>query len=335
MVLKQDGSVWSCGLNSNGQLGLSSKIYTINSFGRAIPSGATAIAAGTSHSIVLMQDGAVRIAGSQLTFAKRKEYSFNQEFLDGEAIATGSRHSMVLTARGSVWAMGWNKFGQLGDETYTDTAMFVAVMHSDVRAIAAGHIHSILLKINGTVWAAGENRNGQLGDGTTIRRQHFVQTMSDAKAVAAGGYHSMVLKIDETVWATGWNMYGQLGDATTTDRHIYCIVFRNAKAISAGTRHSIILKQDGSVWTTGYNRYGQLGDMVFRNIQRTNFVQVLSGGVKAIAAGGFHSMVLKQDDTVWTAGSNQFGQLGDGRLRTTQSFIRVARTDAGTIQVSI
>ena len=334
MILKQDGSVWSCGLNSNGQLGMVSKKYTINSFERAIPRGATALAAGTSHSMVLKQDGTVWITGSQLTFAKRREYIFGQEYSDGEAIAAGSRHSMVLTSRGSVWAMGWNKFGQLGDMTSADKATFVPVMHGGVKAVTAGHIHSIVLKLNGTVWATGDNKNGQLGDGTAISRKYFVQVMSGAKAVAAGGYHSMVLKQDDTVWATGWNVYGQLGDTTMTDRNIYCIVSRKAKAIAAGTRHSIVLKQDGSVWTTGYNRYGQLGDMIFREIQRTNFVQVISGGVKAVAAGGFHSMVSKQDDTVWTAGSNQFGQLCDGNLRTTQNFVRVAQIYDGAIHVS-
>ena len=35
-----------------------------------------------------------------------------------------------------------------------------------------------------------------------------------------------------------------------------------------------------------------------------------SGGVIGIAAGCDHSLVLKQDRSVWTTGSNNFGQLG-------------------------
>jgi alpha-tubulin suppressor-like RCC1 family protein len=37
-----------------------------------------------------------------------------------------------------------------------------------------------------------------------------------------------------------------------------------------------------------------------------------SVGAKAISAGISHSLVLKNDGTVWAAGDNSFGQLGDG-----------------------
>ena len=33
---------------------------------------------------------------------------------------------------------------------------------------------------------------------------------------------------------------------------------------------------------------------------------------KAMAGGYGHSMVLKQDGTVWVTGNNKFGQFGDG-----------------------
>ncbi|MEJ5184027.1 MAG: hypothetical protein WHT81_02780 [Rectinemataceae bacterium] len=34
--------------------------------------------------------------------------------------------------------------------------------------------------------------------------------------------------------------------------------------------------------------------------------------VQAIAAGGYHTMILKTDGTLWATGSNGVGQLGDG-----------------------
>jgi len=35
-------------------------------------------------------------------------------------------------------------------------------------------------------------------------------------------------------------------------------------------------------------------------------------GVTALAAGGFHSLAMRGDGTVWAWGSNVYGQLGDG-----------------------
>ena len=39
----------------------------------------------------------------------------------------------------------------------------------------------------------------------------------------------------------------------------------------------------------------------------------MHAGATAIAAGRWHSMVIKQNGTVWTVGHNDYGQLGDGK----------------------
>ena len=43
----------------------------------------------------------------------------------------------------------------------------------------------------------------------------------------------------------------------------------------------------------------------------------------AVAAGDKHSMVLKQDGSVWTAGENIHGQLGDGSTIRRRIFVKV------------
>ena len=47
---------------------------------------------------------------------------------------------------------------------------------------------------------------------------------------------------------------------------------------------------------------------------------VVHAGVHAIAAGGYHSMILKQDGSVWTTGDNEDGQLGDGTTATRHKY---------------
>ena len=37
------------------------------------------------------------------------------------AIAAGDYHSLFLKSDGSLWAMGWNDYGQLGDGTINNT----------------------------------------------------------------------------------------------------------------------------------------------------------------------------------------------------------------------
>ena len=337
MILKQDGSVWTCGLNANGQLGIESVRFASNTFEAAILTGVKAIAAGPSHSIVLKQDDSVWTTGSQLRSNDIRQFQPLEFIEGGKAVAAGIHHSVVLTQRGSVWATGWNRFGQLGDNTNIDKASFQMVISTNAKAVTTGHVHSMVLKVDGSVWAAGWNRNGQLGDGTTTSRNYFAQVMdSGAKAVAAGGYHSMVLKQDGTVWATGWNMYGQLGICTEADWTDYHEVAKSVQAVAVGTRHSVVLKQDGSVWTTGYNLQEKDRSVVDGSTNRQcEFIMVISGGAEAVTAGGYHSMVRYRDDTVWAVGSNRYGQLGYGEEQdAVQKFVRVVQVMNGAVRNS-
>jgi hypothetical protein len=71
------------------------------------------------------------------------------------------------------------------------------------------------------------------------------------------------------------------------------------------------LRTDGTVWAWGNNSIGQLGDGTTN--RRLTPVQVTGlTNIRAIAAGEFHSLALKQDGTVWAWGYNYYGQLGDG-----------------------
>jgi alpha-tubulin suppressor-like RCC1 family protein len=186
--------------------------------------------------------------------------------------------------------------------------------------IAAGNTHSLVVKADGTVWTFGDNFYGQLG--TTINNNVYApnpeprQVMSGALSVAAGGHHSLVLKADRTVWAFGNNTFGQLGttsnNGTQVPNTVPMQVMEGASAIAAGGWHSLVLKTDGTVWSFGYNGSGQLGHTNALGNSTSGSpepVQIMSGA-SAIAAGTYHSLVLKADGTVWSFGNNGSGELG-------------------------
>jgi len=86
-----------------------------------------------------------------------------------------------------------------------------------------------------------------------------------------------------------------------------------APQIAAGYDFSLALKDDGTVWSWGSNEYGQLGIGKPNPPHGYVTMPVQVKGVpmmKAIAAGGGHSVALGADGTVWTWGANKYGQLG-------------------------
>ena len=85
-------------------------------------------------------------------------------------------------------------------------------------------------------------------------------------------------------------------------------------AIAAGNSHTVALKNDGTILAWGYNGYGQLGDGT-NTLYRSTPVPVMNlTGVTKIAAGGHHTVALKNDSTVWAWGLNSSGQLDDGTM---------------------
>lgn len=214
------------------------------------------------------------------------------------AVAAGSSHSLFTNDVGTLFAMGLNNAGQLGDGTTINRTLPVLVA-SGVGAMAAGAGHSLFLKTDGTLWAMGSNGSGQLGDDTTISRTLPVLVTSGVSAMAAGSAHSLFLKTDGTLFAMGLNSSGQLGDGTTINRTLPVQVATGVRAMAAGDNHSLFIKTDGTLWAMGQNTRRQLGDGT--GINRTLPVPV-ANGVAAVAAGEAHSLFLTDEGILWSMG---------------------------------
>jgi alpha-tubulin suppressor-like RCC1 family protein len=155
----------------------------------------------------------------------------------------------------------------------------------------------------------------------------FAETLAHI-AVGHGG--SYVVKSDGTLWAWGdYNVGKTYGTPADEKKNTHTVpleieILSDVVAISAGDGHSIALKKDGTVRTWGYNGQGQLGNGAMADSHFPTPVQVSSlSEIKAIAAGDRHCLALKDDGTVWTWGSNWYGQLGDGTKRHSPSSIQV------------
>ena len=148
-------------------------------------------------------------------------------------------------------------------------------------------------------------------------------------SVAGGGGHSLALREDGTVWAWGENAVGQLGDGTSTSRSepVQVVGLSSVRSVTAGLgEHSLAVREDGSVWAWGGNAWGELGDGSSGvDAHREVPVQVVGlTNVRSVAAGGFHSLAVREDGTVWAWGKNDSGQLGDGSTVDRSSPVQVA-----------
>lgn len=243
--------------------------------------------------------------------------------LAGVQVIAGDSHTLFLKADGTLWAAGWNAFGQLGDGTTDDQHGFVQVL-SGVASVSAGAVHTMAVKTDGTLWATGFNDYGELGDGTTTGSLVFVQVLSGVALAVAADAHSLALRTDGTLWGTGYNGEGELGDGTTIDRHGFVKVLSGVASVSSRWDHSLALKTDGTLWATGRNVEGELGDGTTNS--SSVFLQVASD-VASCSAGYSHTLVVKSDGSLWATGLNDNGELGDGTT-TSVNVLTSVSTDA-------
>ena len=310
LALRSDGTVLAWGSDTYGQLGLGRPLLSNVPVKVAGLSNVRAIGSGPGQSLAVRQDGTVWVWGQnsrgQLGDGTSADRSTPVQ-VPGVAHAVmacgGWYHGAALLADGSVWTWGTNMDGQLGNGNggeFWATAPGPVTALSNATAIACTGAQSFALLRDGTVRAWGANANGDLGDGTTTDRTLPVPVSGLNQVVAING--KAALKRDGSVWE--WGLITCCGQTTPNLVPIRSIGVDGAMAISTGFNHVFnsriaALQGDGVTWWQWIPG-------------ATPELQTPVGNLIALAATDGHTLLLKADRSVLSAGANQVGQLGNG-----------------------
>ena len=275
LALCSDGTVAGWGLANNGVLGLPGSGITVKSpiaipVATMVPGKAVrGVAAGTRNSYAWFEDGTVVAWGHNQYGQLGNNGSFESpvpvKVVAGGALAgkkvvsivTGDDCVFALCADGTVASWGLNTYGQLGNNSTTNSRVPVAVNVSGVLAgksivsLAAGDAFVVALCADGTVVTWGRNNFGQLGgvfSGSSSPvpvsiDQTGVLAGKTVAMVAAGESHAWVICSDGSMAAWGYNTVGQIGDNTTTNQPKPVLV--NRDNLAAGEVFTSITSSGG------------------------------------------------------------------------------------------
>ncbi len=332
-------SLWAWGGGASGQLGLD------DTDNRLVPTFVTNasdwlfVSAGNGHTMVIKHDGTLWAWGAGLHGKLGLGDTDNRlvptrvgTANNWASVSGGNDHTVAIKQDGTLWAWGSGDRGCLGlgdtDNRLTPTRVGT---DSDWSSVAAGRSYTLALKQDGTLWSWGSGLNGRLGLGDTSSRYTPTQvgTASNWASVSTVLQTSLAIRQDGTLWSWGYGLRGRLGLGDDTSDRTRPTRVGTASAwstVSAGNSHTLALKQDGALWGWGMALYGALGVGDSNTSDRNRPVRVgTDSDWSTIAAGGSHSLALKQDGTLWAWGRNYFGDLGLG-----DTYRRHTPTQVGT-----
>jgi len=298
LALCSDGTVAAWGDNGTGELGNNSTVDSttpiqIDQSGVLAGKTVIAVSAGGSFSLALCSDGTVAAWGSgaagqlgnNITVSSYVPVSVSTAgVLSGKTvvkISAGDNHSVAVCSDGLAVSWGSNDWGQLGNNSNTNSPVPVAVTATGVLSgrtvisVSTGYRKSVMVSADGKVYSFGYST---LGDGTgnasyvpvavSVAGILSGKTITTASA-GNGTYnpHSMVLCSDGTVASWGSNSSGQLGTNTSVSSDwpvgVYLSAALSGKSvtsISAGDSYSLAACSDGTLASWGANQTGQLGN---------------------------------------------------------------------------
>ncbi len=244
---------------------------------------------------------------------------------------------------------------------------------SGATAITAGQSHSCAL-VDGVPWCWGGATRAEVKAGTWSSRRtpERVEVPGPVVSLSAGGAgRTCAVTADQRVHCWGlqeapvvvpgvratqvdvglghtcavgpggvrcWgsNSHGQLGTGDTEPEHAPVVVaLERPVQVAAGGTHSCARLASGQVQCWGSNAHGQLGSEPSGPKGVAPRPAMWVQDAVSVAAGSFHTCVVRADGGVLCVGDNLDGQLGDGSRRPSatpvlpKGVVDVTQIDAG------
>jgi alpha-tubulin suppressor-like RCC1 family protein len=287
-AIKTDGTLWTWGANSYGQLG--NNTTTPQCTPVTVPSAANTwkqVSCGSGNVGSVKSDGTLWVWGRN----------------DKGQLGNNTTTSVLTPIQTYINGTNWKQ-------------------------VSCAFFHTAAVKTDGTLWTWGYNAYGQLGLNDTVQRLTPTQVGSSTnwKQVSCGQYHTSAVKSDGTLWTWGINNYGQLGTNSSSSVSTPTTTFgggSNWSQVYCGYNHTIGIKTDGTLWNWGSNAYGQMGTNQVnipngQSFNKLTPVTTTLGGTnwKQAAGGNGFTIAVKTDGTLWTWGSSIHGQIGTGLVDT-------------------
>ena len=293
LATKSDGTLWTWGDNSWGQLGQNSP--------------------GPSDRSSPVQ------VGTETTWAGLSD----EDSLDTYKLAMWDT-GLAIKTDGTLWSWGLYTATAKNNQTHYSSPTQVGTDTTWKSVALANPGTAAALKTDGTLWAWGDNNSGQLGQNQASAQlgklSSPVQIPGTWSKFDCGEYGDGGIKTNGTLWMWGTNARGELGQnqafpALGRVSSPTQVPGTTWSKISLGEFQVAAIKTDGTLWSWGYNGKGQLGLNEGTGGQPGSYSSPVQVGTDTTwrdvnIQGAQSCFAIKTDGTLWSWGYNYGGRLG-------------------------
>jgi alpha-tubulin suppressor-like RCC1 family protein len=288
-------------------------------------------AAGEHHNLILTNKSRIFVWGrnedNQLGGGSKKDIvtpRLIQEFPDDQIptrVFSGGHFSVVLTEDGSVYTMGFNNSGQLGNGHRRGHNKIPHKVHipEPVTDLTCGWSFCLALTKSGQYYGWGYNTSYQLRIKELIVCVPELSSLSGFTRMRGATNHALGIQEGGGLMTWGRNLCDQV-EAMKPENWEPCLLFaQGCRDIACGYSVSFVLKEDGSLLSWGNNKSGVLGYGDSENgsdIPKKVQIPEHSAPIAFFGTAASHAFFISEEGDLYLWGSGDDGKLGMGSPKT-------------------
>jgi len=331
VAIKDDGTLWTWGLNTNGRTGLGTAAGST-----LVPTQVGAAtswvyaSAGNTNTSAIRSDGTLWSWGANTSGQTGLGTTTGNTLTPTQVgtatnwtyVSVGWNHTLAIRSDGTLWAWGSNQNGRTGLDTRagstpTPAQVGTATSWTSVSTPLLTDAFSYGVKGDGTLWFWGQHHR-TFPNLTHIMEEYLspvqvqVAITNWSSAPVISGASMFAIVADGSLYTWGNNDNNRLGLNLVVLSESLSQVYSNYNwaYISAGQRHTVAIKDNGTLWAWGNNRYGRTGlGTVSGTIPMPTQVGTAANWAY-VSTGLRHTVAIKDDGTLWSWGVSLYTGLG-------------------------
>jgi len=327
IAIKNDNTLWTCGYNAYGGLGLNDTINRSSpvqvSTGSNIP-----VSVGNSSQMTAYIDknGKVWAAGKNNQGSLGLGDTINRSVFTqvpvraAKSVSFGFNNIFILLDGnlGELWGSGSNNLGQLGRGNVSNTSSCVGIV-GGVEKFSCGDSTTAVIKFDGSLWMWGDNSRGECGQNSSVPAYSIPVQVCIGNTwldVAISQSTTIAVRSDNTLWAWGNNAQGSVGNNSVLNvsSPTQIGIGRNWKKVAKGGETSYAWSLPAKpliLWSWGAGASGVNGNNSTENVSVPVQIGTYNVYKTLINNTNTNGFVL-ENGTVYGWGSNGAGNYGIG-----------------------